>query len=210
MMMHSLIPGYDHLYLLEDPVSNVFFRADFALNELDALPSGLYEMFSKSGYNLHPPPDSPPRLYHGMGRAQPSDIVWPMAAMPPFISDRVIGLLTDHNVTGWSSFPVEIIDRHGTLHRTHHRLMITATPCGPIDWLRGELIERTEVPRGRYYRGGWFDPATWDGSDLFYSQNWGFPLVVERVRNLFVRAKIKNIEFVRFTDYEMPESLAIR
>ena len=66
------------------------------------------------------------------------------------------------------------------------------------------------MPRGRYYRGGWFDPETWDGSDIFYSRNWGFPLVVERVRDLFVLAKIKNIDFVRFTEYEMPEALTKR
>jgi hypothetical protein len=208
--MSSEFPGHNRIYLLADPMSDIHFRADFAKRAHDLLAAGVYEMFHFSGYNRHPPPAETPRLYHGSGRAQPSDIVWPMAGMPPFISDRIVDLLTEHNVSGWSSFPVEIVDRNGDLHQTHHRLMITATPCGPVDWLMGELIERTEPYRGRNYRGGWFDPESWDGSDIFYSQNWGFPLVVERVRDLFVRAKIKNIEFVRFTDYEMPESLAIR
>jgi hypothetical protein len=200
-------PGFDCIYVLDDPVSGIYFRAGLSRREFDPVPHGIAEMFRMTAYGLQPPPTQRPRLYHGSGRATPSDIVWPMGGVMPFVSDRVITLLSEYDVTGWDSFSVEIVDRNGVLHNTHHRLMITSDPCGPIDWRRGVLIERTEVPRGRYYQGGWFDPATWDGSDIFYSRNWGFPLVVERVRDLFNLAKIKNIQFVRLTDYEMPEAL---
>lgn len=203
----SNFPGLGHIFVLHDPMLHWPFRASFRRREFDLVPSSVFSMFHGTGYNLHPPPPDVPRLYHGMGRARPSDIVWPMAAMLPFVSDTVISLLAENKVTGWNSFPVEIIDKFGESHRTHNRLMITGTPCGPIDWSKGKIIGRIDGPRGPYYHGGWFDPNTWDGSDCFYSESWGYPLVVERVRDLFVHAKIKNVAFTRLSEFEMPVSV---
>ena len=123
-------PGFDRIYVLDDPVSGIYFRAGLSRREFDPIPHGIAEMFRMTAYGLQPPPTQRPRLYHGSGRATPSDIVWPMGGVMPLVSDRMINLLSEYDVTGWDSFNVEIVDRNGVLHNTHHRLMITSKPCG--------------------------------------------------------------------------------
>ena len=135
------LPGFHQVWLLDDPVLNQPFRAAYELGD--------DRLFTLTGYNLAPPPTSVPRLRHGMGGAMPQDIVWPQSVMPPFVSDRVLTLFHEHQITGWDSFPVEIRDKRGAIHTTYHRLMMTAAPCGPIDWTRGMPFDRTEVPLGR-------------------------------------------------------------
>ncbi|MBN1206565.1 MAG: hypothetical protein JXB05_16885 [Myxococcaceae bacterium] len=66
-----------------------------------------------------------------------------------------------------------------------------------------------EVPR--IYPGGifpvwkglFFDPASWDGSDFFMpAQRFGFVFVVEEVKKTFERAKIRNVKFTPLDQFE--------
>lgn len=190
-------PGLRHIWMIEDPLSSRSFRAAYEIGD--------DRLFTLTGYNLAPPPSHMTRLRHGMGGAVPQDVVWPRSVMPPFVSDRVINLLQEFDITGWGSFPIEIRDKSGKIHTNYFRLVINATPCGAIDWRRGGPLEQTGVPSGQIYRGGWFDAATWDGSDIFRSVHGGWILVVERVQDLFASARISNVKFTRITEFEMPE-----
>jgi len=190
-------PGFDLIWMLRDPLRDDTFRADF--DDSDA------ELLRLTGYNLVPPPMQPVEISYGDGGPMPGDVVWSLGSMPPFVSDRITALLRANHIGGWDSFRVQLRDKCGGLHANYNRLMITANPCGPVDWRKGQVFERTEVPRGRSYRGGWFDPSTWDGSDVFRSERGGWIFVVQRVRDLFRDAAIDNVEFVQFTEFEMPE-----
>jgi hypothetical protein len=193
-------PGLDRISGLTDPLIDRPFRASIDLHEDNLLVA--------TGRGYAAPPLHLPRLTYGSGGAAPGDIVWPRAVMQPFVSDRIITLLREHGVTGWDSFPVEIIDKRGDTHQNFHRLMITGR-CGRIDWTKGEHFERTEVPLGWHYRGGWFDPDTWDGSDMFTDGYCGETWVVDRARRVFQRAKIRNIRWNRLVEIEMAERHAI-
>ena len=197
MTADTPFPGLEHIFVMSDPLLNRYFRASFEQED--------YDLVAKTGYNLIPKPEEPIQLVWGMGGRVPSDVVWPMAAKPPFVSSKVVELLHSYDITGWDICPTQITDRNGELHTNYHRLMIVAR-CGPIDWTKGERFWHTEHWRAWAYRGGWFDPESWEGSDLFCPVNSGFILASERVVNVCQRAKIRNLLFQRLTEHVMAES----
>ncbi len=58
------------------------------------------------------------------------------------------------------------------------------------------------------WKGLLFDPALWDGSDLFMpAQRFGFIFVVEAVKKAFERAKIRNVAFTALDQFERSWSI---
>jgi hypothetical protein len=76
--------------------------------------------------------------------------------------------------------------------------------CGDIEWARGVEVPRIR-PAGIFpvWKGLFFDPASWDGSDFFMPAEFvGFKFVVEDVKNAFARAKIRNVDFTPLDQFE--------
>ena len=83
--------------------------------------------------------------------------------------------------------------------------------CGPIDNSRSEIIQK-RLPGGwvPHWKGLYFDPATWDGSDIFQPEGTGYILVVESVKRALVRAKVKNLVFKRLDEIDDDLRRAVR
>jgi hypothetical protein len=137
---------------------------------------------------------------------KPSDFIWTTLAIPKLVSDRVVGLLRAEDVTGWSLYPVRVVGKNGLEIQGFHGLAVVGR-CGPFDGSKSQMIIKPPpVPRGRpapYRKGLYFDPVTWDGSDVFCSEDGsGTVVVTRRVHELFRRHKVTNVYLESLVDVE--------
>jgi hypothetical protein len=138
-----------------------------------------------------------------MGSSTPGDVVWTTLAVPILLSERVTGLLRERGFSGWDVVPVELKDKHGGALPTYYFLRAKGR-CGLIDNSRSAKFDKI-MPGGVFprWRGLYFDPTTWDGSDVFTSSSdvaWVF--VVEEVKRAFEKAKVKNVLFTPLDEVE--------
>jgi hypothetical protein len=123
--------------------------------------------------------------------------------VPRLVSERVITLLRDAGFTGWRTYDVELVGHDGAPIPGYYGLAIHGR-CGPIDYSKSEEIP-TITPGGvsSHWFGLYFDPDTWDGSDLFMPEGTsGWIFVVDDVKRAFEKAKIKNVEFTNLVEIE--------
>jgi len=135
----------------------------------------------------------------------PDDFLW--AGLTPLvcISQRVVDLLEENQFTGWSTYPVEVYDRHGEKLPGYHGLAITGS-AGREDLSRSQIITKpARTPTSKpydVYRGLYFDESKWDGSDIFCILGTSTKVVTQSVQAAFVRAKVNNVRFERLTEVE--------
>lgn len=148
-------------------------------------------------------PSRPVEVRYAMGRSKPSDFVYTTSAYPTLISDRVLGILKGEGFTGWQTYPIRLFGKDGARIPGYHGLAVHGR-CGPID-------ESRSVKLGKIYPGGafpewyglFFDPATWDGSDLFMTASEkAWVIVVEAVKRAFEKAKVTNVKFTALDQLE--------
>ncbi|KFE63497.1 hypothetical protein [Hyalangium minutum] len=137
-----------------------------------------------------------------MGSAQPVEVIWATYAAPIIVSDSVVHLLRSHSFTGWSLYDVTVHGKQGELLPGYHGLAITGR-CGAIDWSKG-LAEPKVYPArvSTVWKGLFFDPASWDGSDLFVPTNGNYVCVVEAVKKAVKKAKVRNAVFEALDQFE--------
>jgi hypothetical protein len=120
-------------------------------------------------------------------------------------STRVLQVLRDGGFTGWRSFPIEIAGKNGERIDWYEGLVITGR-CGPIDHSKEKKVHRPPpVPRGRSYDawlGLFFDPDSWDGSDMFMPEGTTVNIVTEAVKDALLQAKITSVTFKPLTESE--------
>jgi hypothetical protein len=147
-------------------------------------------------------PSHPIQVQWAMGGAQPVEVIWTTHAVPIIVSDSVVQLLRSHGFTGWSLYDVTVHGKQGEQIPGYHGLAITGR-CGEIDWSKG--IEEPRVrPAGIFpvWRGLFFDPVSWDGSDLFVPTNGNYVCVVEAVKKAIKKAKVRNVVFEALDQFE--------
>jgi hypothetical protein len=187
-------PGFENLFRLTDILANPPFRGEMSIEKPFRLLRGELS------------PAAPVRVKHAMG-GKPGDLIWTTWAAVFLIAERVRKLLEDAHVTGWKTYPVEVTDRQKAIVPGYHGFAVTGR-CGAFDPSKSQIvIKPAPVPRGRaspFRRGLYFDPATWDGSDVFCSDDGsGTVVVTPRVQELFRRNKLTNVRFQRLTDFEV-------
>ena len=71
---------------------------------------------------------------------------------------------------------------------------------------KGRHVRRPPpVPEGKAYDawiGMYFDPATWDGSDIFISEGSTTTIVTSRLKEQLESADVTNIRFTPLTEFE--------
>ncbi len=138
--------------------------------------------------------NTPLRVEWGGGRAKPADVEWEPGVLV-LLSGRVKDLLEEHGISGWKSYPVCLYDKFGKPVEGYSALGVTGR-CGPAD--PAKALKRLRVyPSGfigyEYY-GNYFDPESWDGSDIFVADGEGPGIcVTERVKKLLKKKKIKHV-----------------
>lgn len=135
------------------------------------------------------------------------DLIATTYATLTLASERLLGVLREHGYSGWATFPVEIISGEGEQLHGYEGLAVTGR-CGPIDdQLSEEIILPPPVPSGQAcpgLRGLCFSPDSWDGSDVFTSEDRASIFVTEPVMRTLQEAKLTNIAFQRLAAIERP------
>ena len=127
------------------------------------------------------------------------------------ISQRAVDCLRAHGITGWDTYPVEVLDRRGVVVPSYSGLAITGR-IGGLVGSESRLEEREPpVPQGKPYRvyvGMQLDCSEWDGSDLCTtapstSYVWASQRAVDAIRE----CKLTNIEYERVDQMDWYEAL---
>jgi len=190
-----MFPGFDHVYLLTDPLSTSMYRGLFDSSS-DPLAVTRGEIT----------PEAPISIRWDMGGESPSDVIWTTSAHPVIVHQRVLDLLRENDLTGWRSYPVRVVDQLGVVHEDYAGLQIVGR-CGVAE------LSRSSV-RLKQYPGGWFPDLvgyyfaenSWDGSALFMhvpdakGKVSGHIFMIEAVREALSKAKIRNVSYQRLTD----------
>jgi hypothetical protein len=121
------------------------------------------------------------------------------------LSDKVINLLREHQITGWITYSTILYDKKDKEIEGYSLFSVTGR-SGPIDWAKSEkFVKDPYVPgggRADMLRGVYFDLDTWDGSDIFLADGTLYTFVTQKVRDLLVKNKVTNILLERVTEIE--------
>ena len=133
-----------------------------------------------------------------------ADFLWTQLVTPVCVSQRVVQILNENQVTGWSTYPVEVFDQVGKLHASYHGLAVTGAVC-EADYSRSVVVTKPPpAPRGRsyyVYKGLYFDEDQWDGSDMFWVGR--VRVVVEKVKKVFEQNEVDNVRFTSLSEREI-------
>lgn len=185
-------PGFDKIFLLGSGGSRRPFLGRMAVETDD------FGLVRAEAHPIHPV-----TVEWAMGSAEPGEVIWTTHAVPIIIADSVVQLLRTHGFTGWSLYPVSVQDKQKQPVPAYSGLAITGR-CGNLDHSMSVEVHRI-FPGGIFpvWKGLFFDPATWDGSDFFMpAQRFGFVFVVEEVKKALERAKIRNVKFTPLEQFE--------
>ena len=174
------------VYLVTDPFEDRAFRARLAIapDRGEELTSGAFR------------PRRPVNATHAMGR-EPRDVIWTTLIKPILAHQRLIDILERERFTGWDTYPVHVVGAGGEALHGYSGLIIRGR-TGRINDQQSEIVLKN-YPAGEFpiYRGLVFEPASWDGSDIFLSDDEAkWPFVHERVRSILHKEGVTNLEFV--------------
>lgn len=113
-------------------------------------------------------------------------------------------LLRRESVTGWADYAAELRGVNNDEVTSLRGLVVTGR-CGAIDNTKSVQV-RKPATSGPGEHDAWiglfFDPATWDGSDIFIPKDSPYIVVDARVREIFEQALITNVVFVPLPEIE--------
>jgi hypothetical protein len=151
-------------------------------------------------------PDYVPGFVLARGAKDPMTILCP--GIGYILRERVWDLWLANRVTGFRSFPVDLLNRFGCVVEQGHMLGVTGR-CGR---LRHDVTmpDQTGAPVPFVvYRGIDFDVGTWDGSDVFCADTRDntFVAASRRLRDVCARAAVKGVAFEDPAAIEWPSAL---
>jgi hypothetical protein len=121
------------------------------------------------------------------------------------VSHHLISVLREAGFTGWTTIPAHVFSKAKAQIPGYHVFGVTGR-CGRIDNTRSTQVWRPakETPEKKFrtWLGLYFDPPTWDGSDIFGPDHTGWIFVVQKVKDALVKAKITNVSFEALTQIE--------
>jgi len=147
--------------------------------------------------------DTPLKLGAYMG-GQATDFLWSGLTPLVYISNRVAELLQKNNISGWTTYPVEIYGRKGEPLPAYYGFAVTGGECRR-DRSHSQIVTKQAVPGGKpfeVYKGLYFYEEDWDGSDIFIVRRYGGIVVTEKVYKTLKRTKVTNIKLIPLPEVE--------
>lgn len=187
-------PGFSSIYYLSGRSAGRPFHADIEMTDKESVKMPRAELTLPR----------PVQARWAMGRKKPGDVIWTTLAIPVLVSERLITILRDAGFQGFGTYAVNLVGHDGVPIPGYHGLSIHGR-CGPIDESKAVQVPRI-YPGGVFpvWLGMYFDPDTWDGSDLFMPDDPpGAIFVTEEVKRAFEKAKIKNVQFTPLPEEEV-------
>lgn len=139
----------------------------------------------------------------------PRDVIGTTYATLTLVSEHLLHVLRGHGFSGWTTFPIEILFGNNQRLIGYEGLAVTGR-CGGIDDRLSQkiVLDAPATPGGRSrpgLRGLCFSSETWDGSDVFTSDDRASIFVVERLKVALVDAGVTNVQFRRLSEVERPD-----
>lgn len=103
------------------------------------------------------------------------------------ISEKVLNLLNNNSISGWSIFEILIADARSS----YYGFQVTGK-CGEL--------KRPKKPG--FVVGCEFEYSTWDETDVFAPQNTASVFCTQKVKDIFEHNKVTNIELEDITTVE--------
>jgi hypothetical protein len=170
-------PGLEHLYQLDDEdrrrAMHVSIDTPMDLADFGMVASGLVERVDLR--------------FHAVGGTRTYDLV-PCKPLLELVSPLAREAMAPFS--GWSTQSVTI-GGPGSEALAGYRLLVVRGRCGPF----------LDARPGPYeYCRAYFNPSTWDGSDVFCPPSSSRVFVVEAVKNAIERAHLSNVHFTPMAD----------
>jgi hypothetical protein len=195
------IVDYKKLYELSDPFLKHSIRLHLNQDSIDSI--NVWELFKGEFI-----PSSPIIFKPQMGTSL-ADFLWVTMIPMVCISQKVVDILQEQQISGWSTYSVEIINNEKKIKTTYYGLVVNSY-AGKIDLKRSKVVDKPPYVQGgkpwKAYKGIYFDEANWDGRDIFRLDG-GIIIVTEKVRRIFKQAKIDNIRMTNLTLVERDTSI---
>jgi hypothetical protein len=187
-------PGFERLYELSEPASSRPYRGHFKHDAPFELSRGERSV------------RRPVQVTWAMGSPVPGDVVWTTSAHPLIVSTRVKDLLNANEVTGWKTYPVEVLDKDGRKRPGYVGLSVVGR-CGRVTLGKSRIVLK-QYPGGHFpeFLGHFFRPSSWDGSDFCADRpdargNSSMSRIVsEEVIALLKRHRITNIRWEKLSE----------
>ena len=177
-------PPSSRVYVLEEPGAGGAFRAQVDISTGDA-----FSLKRAERRLVHPIMAS-----WTLGDPTPSDLIWTTSAVLVFASKRLVSRLEEAGIRGWITYQIRLRGKRGEVIDGYRGLAINGR-CGPIDNERSVKVSK-RYPAGDspVWKGLYFEPATWDGSDMFMPRNHsGWVFVSARARSVFEDSGVTNV-----------------
>lgn len=126
------------------------------------------------------------------------------------ISDRIVQILSEEQLTGWSHFPIDLIDAADRPVTGFSGLSILGR-SGPIDLTKSEIVYKSIVPGApvaKYFKGKFIDIQEWDGSDFFLPAGYHGTFLSEKAATVLTQSDLSNLHIRNLADAEVPEFTA--
>lgn len=102
---------------------------------------------------------------------------------------------------------MEVYGKAGEVHSGYHGLIFRGR-CGPIDHSKSEEVMRQMPARTvPFLKGLYFDPETWDGSDIFMPSLENWRLITGDVARVMLGAKVRGIYLEAAANVELSKSM---
>jgi hypothetical protein len=132
-----------------------------------------------------------PMMVVSTAGAELRDFLWPGSIVPVLVRTRVVDLFVSEAITGWVTYPVDLIGRDDVPIPDYLGFSVVGR-CGKLE-------EPTSEPgRDR------FDHATGDGSDFFQPENSGQRFITSRAELAMRIANVRNVWIEPLADAERP------
>jgi hypothetical protein len=126
------------------------------------------------------------------------------------ISDHMTSILRDNNLTGWKTFPIQLLDKKGNVIKGYQGLSIIGR-CGPIDISKSEIIHKRRISEGpicKFYKGLYIGLESWDGSDFFLPKHYYGTIITSKAADVIRANELTNIQLKNLKDVEITEGAA--
>lgn len=186
--------SFDKLYIMKDAWDKNAFT-------VKARESAVYYEKAMDLFKGNIVPDNPIVFLKDRGR-KIGDLIVTDGYGIVLLSNRVIDTLREANFTGWSTFPVEIYSSKGEIVDGYSGFSVLGN-CGRYDITLAKEV-MLPGPLGNLIpkkMGFYFEPSSWDGSDIFNPAGTWRMVVTESVKEAIERIKATNIQFTRLTEH---------
>lgn len=122
-------------------------------------------------------------------------LIIPSAMGFKLLHKKIIDIFTENRFTGWESYPVNILCKNGDVDGNYHAFIVKGV-CGPYDTNRSKVIDYTAdnggfILKEKRYQGMYFEPKSWDGTDIFMMKDTWITIVTSPVKEELERLNVK-------------------